>query len=45
MFFKNFKQYKRLTKFSRRKFKENLTSMLNDATEKDPQNAWKILVN
>ena len=43
MFFKKFKEYKRLTKFKRRKFKENLTTMLNDAVEKDPQNAWKII--
>ena len=42
-FFKKFKEYKRLTKFKRRKFKEYLTTMLNDAIEKDPQNAWKII--
>ena len=42
-FSKKNKEYTRLTKFKRRKFKENLTTMLNDAIEKDPQNAWKII--
>ena len=27
----------------RRKFKENLTNMLNEAMENDPQTAWKII--
>ena len=40
---KKFKEYKRLTKFKRRKFKENLTNMLNDAMHKNPQAAWKII--
>ena len=42
-YFKKFKEYKRLTKFKRRKYKENLTNMLNDAMDKDPQAAWKII--
>ena len=42
-YFKKFKEYKRLTKFKRRKFKENLTNMLNDAMHKNPQAAWKII--
>ena len=41
--FKKFKEYKRLTKFKRRKFKENLTNMLNDAMHKNPQAAWKTI--
>ena len=42
-FYKKFKEYKRLTKYKRRKYKERLTSLLNDAMEKDPQAAWKII--
>ena len=42
-YFQKFKEYKRLTKFKRKKYKENLTSMLNDALDKDPQAAWKII--
>ena len=42
-YFKKFKEYKRLTKFKRRKYKEHLTNMLNDAMDKDPQAAWKII--
>ena len=42
-YFQKFKEYKRLTKFKRRKFKENLTNMLNDAMHKNPQAAWKII--
>ena len=42
-YFKKFKENKRLTKFKRRKFKENLTNMLNDAMHKNPQAAWKII--
>ena len=42
-YFKKFKEYKRLTKFKRRKFKENLTNMLNDAMHKNPQAAWEII--
>ena len=42
-YFGKFKEYKRLTKFKRRKYKENLTNMLNDAMDKDPQTGWKIM--
>ena len=42
-YYGKFKDYKRLTKFKRRKYKENLTNMLNDAMDKDPQTAWKII--
>ena len=42
-FYKKFKEYKRLTKYKKRKYKERLTSLLNDAMEKDPQAAWKII--
>ena len=42
-YFQKFKEYKRLTKFKRRKFKENLTNMLNDAMQKNPQAVWKII--
>lgn len=42
-YYKKFKDYKRLTKYKRRKFRQNLTNMLNDALEKDPNSAWKII--
>ncbi|MCG7891851.1 MAG: reverse transcriptase family protein [Candidatus Thiodiazotropha endolucinida] len=42
-YYKKFKDYKRLTKYKRRTFRQNLTNMLNDAIEKDPNNAWKII--
>ena len=38
----NFKNTKRSKKFKKRKYEENLTNMLNDAMDKDPQTAWKI---
>ena len=38
-YYGKFKEYKRLTKFKRRKYKENLTNMLNGAMNKDPQTA------
>ena len=43
MYYKKIKAYKRWDEqFRRHKFKENLTQMINDAMEKDPQTAWKI---
>lgn len=42
-YYKKFKEYKKITKFKRRIYKDNLTNMLSDAMEKDPQTAWKII--
>ena len=42
-YYKKYKEYKKLTKYMRRKFKENLASMLDEAMEKDPQKAWKLI--
>ncbi|MEW8543579.1 MAG: endonuclease/exonuclease/phosphatase family protein, partial [Candidatus Thiodiazotropha sp.] len=42
-YYKKYKEYKKLTKYKRRKFKENLANTLNEAMEKDPQKAWKLI--
>ena len=42
-YFQKFNKYKKLTKIKGKKYKENLTNMLNDAMDKDPQAAWKII--
>ena len=42
-YYSKFKEYKRLVKFKKRKYKENLTSVLNNAMENDPQTAWKVI--
>ena len=42
-YYKKYKDYKKLTKYKRRKFKENLANMLDEAMEKDPQKAWKLI--
>lgn len=42
-YYKKFKEYKRLIKYKKRKYKENLTNTLSDAMENDPQTAWKII--
>ena len=42
-FYKKFKEYKNLIKFKKRKYKENIINLLNDAMDKDPQTAWRII--
>ena len=42
-FYKKFKEYKKLIKFKKRKYKENMINLLNDAMDKDPQTAWRII--
>ena len=41
-YYSKFKEYKRLVKYKKRKYKECLTNMLSSAMENDPQTAWKI---
>ena len=40
---KKIKEYKRITKLKKRRYKDKLTNILNDAMDKDPQTAWKII--
>ena len=42
-YYSKYKDYKKLVKFKKRRYKESLTIMLNDAMENDPQTAWKII--
>ena len=43
-YYKKYKDYKKLTKYKRRKFKENLANLLIDeAMEKDPLKTWKLI--
>ena len=42
-YFKKYKEYRKLTKFKRRQFKDNLVNMLDEAMDKDPQKAWKLI--
>ena len=41
--YKKFKEYKRIAKLKKRRYKDKLTSILNDAMDKVPQTAWKII--
>ena len=40
---KKFKEYKRLIKYKRRKYRDNLTDILSKTMETDPQAAWKVI--
>ena len=40
---KKYKEYKKLIKYKRRKYRDNLTEMLSKTMEHDPQAAWKII--
>ena len=40
---KKFKEYKRLIKYKRTKYRESLTEILSKTMETDPQAAWKII--
>ena len=42
-YYSKFKEYKRLVKYKKRKYKEGLTDMLSNAMENDPQTASKII--
>ena len=42
-YYSKYKDYKKLVKFKKRRYKESLTIMLNNAMENDPQTAWKII--
>ena len=42
-YYKKFKEYKRSTKLKKRIYKDKLTNILNDAIDKDPQTASKII--
>lgn len=42
-YYSKFKDYKRLVKYKKRKYKEGLTIMLSNAMENDPQTAWKVI--
>ena len=42
-YFKKYKEYRKLTKFKRRQYKDNLVNMLDEAMDKDPQKAWKLI--
>ena len=42
-YFKKFKEYKRLIKYKRRKYRDNLTDILSKTMETDPQAAWKVI--
>ena len=42
-YYSKFKDYKRLVKYKKRKYREGLTNMLSSAMENDPQTAWKII--
>ena len=42
-YYKKFKEYKKLIKYKRKKYRENLTEMLDRTMEADPQAAWKII--
>ena len=42
-YYRKYKEYKKLVKYKRRKYRENLTYMLNETMEHNPQAAWKII--
>ena len=42
-YYKKFKEYKRTVKLKKRNYKHKLTNLLNEAMDKDPQTAWKII--
>ena len=42
-YYRKYKEYKKLVKYKRRKYRENLTYMLNETMEHNPQAAWKIV--
>lgn len=42
-YYKKYKDYKKLIKYKRRKYKENLTDILSKTMETDPQAAWKVI--
>ena len=42
-YYKKFKEYKKLIKYKRKKYRDNLPKMLSRTMENDPQAAWKII--
>ena len=44
-YYKKYKDYKKLTKYKRRKFKENLANMLDERMKKDTQKHGNVLMN
>ena len=42
-YFRKFREYKKLIKYKRRKYRENLTEILSKTMETDPQAAWKVI--
>ena len=42
-YFRKFREYKKLIKYKRRKYKEHLTEILSKTMETDPQAAWKVI--
>ena len=42
-YYKKFKEYKRTVKLKKRNYKHKLTNLLNEAMDKDPQTAWKLI--
>ena len=42
-YYKKFREYKKLIKYKRRKYRENLSSILSKTMETDPQAAWKVI--
>ena len=42
-YYSKLKEYKKLVKYKKKKFKDNLTNTLCTAMENDPQKAWKII--
>ena len=42
-YYRKYKEYKKLVKYKRRKYRENLTYTLNETVQHNPQAAWKII--
>ena len=42
-YYKKYKEYKRICKLKKRNYKNKLTNLLNEAMDRDPQTAWKII--
>ena len=42
-YYKTFREYKKLIKYKKRKYRESVTEMLSKTMETDPQAAWKVI--
>ena len=42
-YYKKYREYKKLIKYKRNKYRDNLTDMLSKTMDTDPQAAWKII--